>query len=706
MNQSRVDTSSSADELLGGRYALEASIGQGRSTVYRAVDTRLRREVAVKRVRLVSDDEDRVHVRIRALREARAAARLNHPRVVTVYDIVEDDDALWLVMELIEAPSLAQLVIGSGPLEHDRAARIGMDVLGALAAAHAAGVVHRDVKPANVLVTETDRAKLADFGVATIRDHTRVTATGRVVGSPAYMAPEQALGQEVGPAADLWALGATLYFAVEGTPPFGGDSALATLSAVVHSSPRPPQRPGTLSSLLAELLSKDPTRRPPAPEVGVALAGAAERDHGPAATDVGWSWPASHATRRAPEPDVAPPPDLGSQPTASTAWFPPPTPPPTHRPPEDLPVPTPSPSGDVVETQEAGEAAEAAKAAPSPPPAPAPPTATPATAEAAETAAIAEAVEFAEADAASEPASSTPSAPDPPTTSPAAAEIAETAETAAIAEAVEGGGVDGRAGAGEVRRRGSSQRRLVQVAALVALVVVLAMASWAVFRHGDADRDDGGPAGVAQSTDEGNGNGNGREGRGNTTDSTAADDETGSSPATTGEPAADEPAADQRGGPSDGSEGSAVEVPDDWVSYEHPEGAYSIRYPPGWQVVPASGPRIDFRDPATGTYLRVDWTTEPQPDPVADWEQQATHFAARHTGYEQIRIEPYQYRDYNAALWEFRYQGGSSRLHVGNLGFVTADGDRAYALYFQTSDGRWADSQTLFAQFREAFQPA
>jgi eukaryotic-like serine/threonine-protein kinase len=232
------------------------------------------------------------------------------------------------------------------------------------------------------------------------------------------------------------------------------------------------------------------------------------------------------------------------------------------------------------------------------------------------------------------------------------------------------------------------------------------MASWAVFRHGDADRDDGGPAGVAQGTEEGNGNGNGREGRGNTTDSTAAEDETGSSPATTGGPAADEPTADEPGGPSDGSEGSAVEVPDDWVSYEHPEGAYSIRYPPSWQVVPASGPRIDFRDPATGTYLRVDWTTEPQPDPVADWEQQATHFAARHTGYERIRIEPYQYRDYNAALWEFRYQGGSSRLHVGNLGFVTADGDRAYALYFQTSDGRWADSQTLFAQFREAFQPA
>ena len=151
-----------------------ATLGRGRSTVFRAVDPRLQREVAVNQVQLLAGQEDAGRVRTRALREAQASARLNNPCAVTVYDVVEEEGAIWLVMELVEGPSLSQLVADEGPLAHQRAARIGLDVLTALEAAHVVGVVHRDVKPANVLVQPGDRAKLTDFGVATIHDESRV----------------------------------------------------------------------------------------------------------------------------------------------------------------------------------------------------------------------------------------------------------------------------------------------------------------------------------------------------------------------------------------------------------------------------------------------------------------------------------------------------------------------------------------------------
>jgi hypothetical protein len=275
--------------VLAGRYELVEEIGRGRSVVYRARDTRLGREVAVKKVDLAGgpstggvDD-----VRSRALREARASARITSPFVVGVYDVVEESDAVWLVMELVRAPSLAQVVAEHGPLDERRAALIGLGILDALDAAHAESVVHRDVKPGNVLVGVADdgaggsvplppesppgpgsavaadvSVKLADFGVAALRDETSVTSPGAVIGSPSYMSPEQASGQPVGPAADLWALGALLYFAVEGQPPFLGDSPLATATAVVLGEPRPQERPGQLSGLIGLLLDKQPDRRP------------------------------------------------------------------------------------------------------------------------------------------------------------------------------------------------------------------------------------------------------------------------------------------------------------------------------------------------------------------------------------------------------------------------------------------------------------
>ena len=268
MTSTRPDTPEPAADLLGDRYRLGPAIGQGRSTVYRAEDVRLQRPVAVKEVRLsIEGPGDSVGTRHRALREAQAAARLSDPHVVAVYDVLEERGAIWLVMELVDSPSLSQLVNEEGPLDPVRAARIGLDVLGALRAAHTVGVVHRDVKPANVMVVPGDRAKLTDFGVAKIRDDTQVTATGLVIGSPSYMAPEQARGERAGPAADLWALGATLYFAVEGVPPFSGGNAIAVATAVIYSLPRPPERAGPLAPLLMSLLVKEPAERPSPAEV-------------------------------------------------------------------------------------------------------------------------------------------------------------------------------------------------------------------------------------------------------------------------------------------------------------------------------------------------------------------------------------------------------------------------------------------------------
>jgi len=297
--------------LIADRYELGDIVGQGRSSVYRARDTRLGRAVALKRVLVAPDagdapssSESREDVRTRARREARAAARVASAHAVGVYDVVEEGDAVWLVMELVDAPSLERLVADGGPLDETRAARIGLAVLDALAAAHGEGIVHRDVKPANVLVGEP--TKLADFGIAALRDESGLTQTGMIVGSPAYMAPEQASAGEVGPEADLWALGALLYFAVEGGPPFAGGSALATAAAVVHGPVRPQRHPGRLSPVIAGLLAKDPAARPRAAEVRRLLAPVAKGAPAPDVTQVSAAAAPTQISR-----DVAPGPGRG-----------------------------------------------------------------------------------------------------------------------------------------------------------------------------------------------------------------------------------------------------------------------------------------------------------------------------------------------------------------------------------------------------------
>jgi eukaryotic-like serine/threonine-protein kinase len=270
--------------LVAGRYVLGAPLGRGgMGTVWRAEDPLLGRAVAVKEVELPAGPPgaERAALRERALREARAAARLNHPGVVILHDVVEADGRLFLVMELVEAPTLRELVERDGPLGPAAAARVGLDLLDALEAAHRAGIVHHDVKPANVMVPPSGPVKLADFGIASLQDDTQRTLTevaglgGRGAGSSMtaafgslpYVAPEQASGGRAGPAADLWALGATLWFAVQGVPPFERPGPAATLAAILHDPPGQPSRAGPLAPVLLALLVKDPHGRPPAAAV-------------------------------------------------------------------------------------------------------------------------------------------------------------------------------------------------------------------------------------------------------------------------------------------------------------------------------------------------------------------------------------------------------------------------------------------------------
>jgi tRNA A-37 threonylcarbamoyl transferase component Bud32 len=266
-------------QLVAGRYRLADSIGSGgMGRVWRAHDEVLHRSVAIKELTAalyVSESEQAILL-ARTRAEARAAARINHSAVVTVHDVLEHDGRPWIVMELVEGRSLADAVKQEGRIEPREAARVGLWVLRALRAAHTAGVLHRDVKPGNVLLGRDGRVLLTDFGIAQIEGDTTITRTGEVVGSVDYLAPERVRGHDPGPSSDLWALAATLYTAVEGRSPFRRTTPLTTMQAVVEEEAAELQHAGPLTPVIAALLRKDPATRPDASEAEQMLAEAAE----------------------------------------------------------------------------------------------------------------------------------------------------------------------------------------------------------------------------------------------------------------------------------------------------------------------------------------------------------------------------------------------------------------------------------------------
>ncbi|MDT0277430.1 serine/threonine-protein kinase [Blastococcus goldschmidtiae] len=265
--------------LVAGRYRLQSQIGGGgMGAVWLARDELLGRQVAVKQV-LVSDSDEALadQQRQRALREGRIAARLSHPHAISVYDVAQEGETPWLVMEYLPSRSLAEVVTADGVLRVDQVAQIGAQVADALTATHAAGIVHRDVKPANILIGQGDGleglVKITDFGISHAHGDVTLTQTGQITGTPAFLAPEVAQGYEMGEASDVFSLGATLYTCLEGQPPFGmEDNALAMLHKVAGGAIRPPARAGSLTGPVTRMLAADPADRPTMAEVRDELA--------------------------------------------------------------------------------------------------------------------------------------------------------------------------------------------------------------------------------------------------------------------------------------------------------------------------------------------------------------------------------------------------------------------------------------------------
>lgn len=578
--------------VLARRYAFGDVLGRGgMGTVWRSEDVLLRRVVAVKEVVMppTVSREDCEKLRRRVLHEARTAARLDHPGAVTVYDVLEEDGKTYIVMEYVRAPSLEEHVRQKGSLTPRVAARIGHSVLEVLMAAHRAGVVHRDVKPGNVLVRDDGSVKLTDFGIASLVDDPSVTTSGLTFGSPLYMAPEQVRGERSTPATDLWGLGATLYYAVEERPPFERGEALATLTSILNDPTPPPRRAGALEPLLLRLLAKPVADRPADAEALEELEAVAEgrRDQAltrpvlQAVTDAGLLEP--------PAPDVA----------------------------EE------------------------------------PPTA------------VVPAVEDEPAWALADPAA----AIRPPPQQPHLGDAADVDGSAVAGEPA----VEPLARATEDERR----RRTWAIAGIVGLLAVVVLAI-------------GGLLWFATSS-----------GTGVPTAATS--------------PRARAPSAPARSSPVRGStsprassashappSSSAPATSGGLVAYTDPVNGYSLKYPAGWQVLRRTSTTTDFRDPSTGAYLRVEWTSTPGSDPQAAWESYSKEFASTHSNYSQIRITPLTYEGHPASLWEFTYSENGGDLHAADLGFVTpSDG---YALYFQSPSSQWDRYRSTFASYREDFR--
>ncbi|OWA09463.1 serine/threonine protein kinase [Streptomyces sp. CS113] len=260
----RMVTEGAGGRVIAGRYRLHERLGSGgMGIVWRATDQLLAREVAVKALPLdetLSAAEARRR-RERTLREARAVAQLRHPHVIVVHDVVEDDERAYMVMELVDGGSLADRVVSRGPVDAAEAARIGIALLDALGTAHTAGILHRDVKPSNVLVADDGRVVLTDFGVAQVAGATTLTESGSFVGSPEYTAPERMSGAGTGPESDLWSLGVLLCAVLSGASPFHRDSLGGVLHAVVTEEIRPPAQAAPLLPVVRGLLERDPRRR-------------------------------------------------------------------------------------------------------------------------------------------------------------------------------------------------------------------------------------------------------------------------------------------------------------------------------------------------------------------------------------------------------------------------------------------------------------
>ncbi|HYO33145.1 MAG TPA: protein kinase [Nocardioidaceae bacterium] len=590
--------------LLADRYRLESILGRGgMGQVWRGFDEVLRRPVAVKEVRfpagIAAGERDALCARM--LREARLTARLNHPNVTTTYDVVEQNGQPYIVMELVEAASLSDEIERNGTLTAQRTAEIGLELLKALGAAHRLGIVHRDVKPSNVLLADDGRVVLTDFGIATSEADPSLTSTGLVIGSPTYMSPERLRGERTGAPADIWSLGATLYSAVQGLPPFSAPTTMGMITAVLTDDVPPPDGPAPLRSALLGMLEKDPVRRlqgeqvqdllrqvltDPARESPMRAAPVA----GPDAGDVG---PTS----------VKPPTTVNPVVSASGA--------PLQSGPPEAPAGLSPAAAGFVPPAAAG-------------------TGVPGAAGTNEPVAVWH----------DEPAvlwhSSTP--PDESSRLPGTRTMKiALALLALVAVLVAGylllpnlgdttGNADGTA-AGN--------------------------------RNNDSARD-----GEAAGDGTGSGNGGGANAPSSDAppeDTTTDAEDTPSSDVPT-TPIESSTSATTTAPTTTGDAGSAI-APEGYKLHQDELG-FNVAIPKGWERRVVGEATVDFVSPDGTTFLRVDQRAEAGPDAVQAWYDLEPEVADRLPGYERVGIEPIEYRGWEGADWEFTWEGSNGTIHV------------------------------------------
>ncbi len=695
------------ETLIAGRYRILGRAGQGgMGRVWHARDEVLGRDVALKELVPppgLSDDEQQA-MRTRSMREARALARVNHPNAVKIFDVVRPDDGdPWIVMEYVTGRSLQQVLDAEGPLPVPTVARIGLGVLAALAAGHRAGVVHRDVKPGNVLLADDGRVVLTDFGLATVPGDPHVTQTGQqMFGSPAFMAPERAVDGTAGNASDLWSLGATLYSAVEGHPPYPRPTAIATLTALASEPVPTPKHAGALKNVLAGLLRKDPAKRLTAIDAERLLRKASGRSSAgsPNGTAL-WVNSGEHeqvppaVSRTAIQPAVSGMAAAGPA-VAGAAVLPgaQPSPvsgtPPAQRPSPDAAIaaaplaqqPTRVPGTPPAE-QSQPPGTRSAQQPSQPPGTPPAQQASPAPGTPPGQRSPAPGIPPAQQP---NPAPGAPAAQQsnrasgaPPARQSGAAAVVVPAQRSKPAPTVAKAPVPSptslpAAGGAPVR---PAMRRRGAVLAVAGASVVALLLLVALLIHGT-----GGPsAGPAKAS----------------APASAAMHSAAATPSATASSASPSPS------PAPSTTPSGFTLPAGWSMRDDGTG-FHVPVPDGWTAGHDSDGRALWRSPDHARLLLIDQSRQPKPDPLQDWQNNENARKSGYQNYHRVRLESVDYWD-KAADWEFTYTLSGTATHVLNRGFITAP-DQAYSIYFSTPDAQWADAQPQLQTILAGFQPA
>ncbi|GGR63276.1 hypothetical protein GCM10010169_02300 [Micromonospora fulviviridis] len=656
--------SSALPQLVADRYRLISPLGQGgMGRVWKARDEVLHRDVAIKE--LVPPPsltpEERREMRERSLREARAIARLNNVNVVRIFDVLRTDGDPWIVMEYVASKSLQDTIAEDGPVSPAKAVEIGLGVLGALKAAHKAGIMHRDVKPGNVLLGNDGRVVLTDFGLATIPGDPNVTRTGMVLGSPAYIAPERAKDGTAGPEADLWSLGATLYAAVEGKSPYARPSAIATLAALATEPLPPPKNAGPLKPVLQGLLRKDPEERITAEVAERMLRKAAGRRAKGISLLDGVRRPGPNGPR-GPRPPLVPAPR-----PADDQAEPPVTPAPRK------------PDGGTAAAAAAGAAGIAGATAKMPAGADAtptakvaPPVAEPTTKLDAEPAADDTGLDGAdpaldETRLDGEPVVEPPAPPRNP--------------TSVLAEPVSPAPSTGRAAVIPGTKPERNRRNLLIGAVVAVLLVGLAVAV-PLLNSGD-----GGKKGGQQAA----------------TTSAGAPPAPGTSaaPGTSGAPTSGAPSSAP---PSPTPSASAGALPAGWRYYKGPNG-FQVPIPDGWQARVRSDNVVLYEVGGARRVLFIQWTDSPKKDAYADWQAQESSRRNYVDNYKLVGITRCDGYYRTCADWDWlETRNGGTRFHVRNRGVATAS-NRGYALRWEVPANAWDANLANWEIITKGFKP-